>query len=61
MDEKQFMVDLWDVLCGNTEYCTLEQFRAKYDELFVELDNNIRLMDDNNEWQLGLQKVWSNN
>ena len=61
MDEKEFMQDLWDVLRGNTTYITLEQFREKYDSLFVEVDNDtksIRLMDDHNEWRLTLQKVW---
>ena len=61
MDDKQFINDLWDVLRGNTEHITLEQFRKKYDGLFVEVDgedNHIRMMDDHNEWQLGIQKVW---
>ena len=61
MDEKEFLQDLWDVLRGNTSYITLEQFKEKYGELFVEVDNDakcIRLMDDHNEWHLTLQKVW---
>lgn len=67
MDENQFMVDLWDVLSGNDEYCTLEQFRARYDELRVDMDEDthgrpcIRFMDDNNEWHLTFLKVWSDN
>lgn len=61
MDERQFMQDLWDVLRGNTDYITPEQFRKKYDDLFVEVDceeNNIRIMDEHNEWYLRLQKTW---
>lgn len=61
MDEKQFMQDLWDVLKGNTDYIALEQFRERYDEFFVEIDcaeKRIRLMDEHNEWHLGVQKVW---
>ena len=61
MNEKEFINDLWDVLRGNTDYCTLEKFRKKYDELFVECDEHILLADEHNEWHLTLNKVWSNN
>lgn len=59
MNEKQFMTDLWDVLRGNTDYITLEQFKNKYDSLFVECDNDIKLADDHNEWHLSLRKTWT--
>ena len=55
------MQDLFDVLMGNTVYITLEQFREKYDEFFIEMnceENNIRMMDDHSEWRLMLQKTW---
>ena len=58
MNEKEFMTDLWDVLRGNTDYCTLEKFREKYDKFFVECDEQIVLEDEHNEWHLTLQKVW---
>lgn len=62
MDEKQFIIDLWDVIRGNTQYITVEGFQTKYKELIVEPfpddGNSIRLMDDHNEWLLRLQKVW---
>ncbi len=58
MNEKEFMTDLWDVLRGNTDYCTLEEFRKKYDNFFVECDEQIVLEDEHNEWHLTLQKVW---
>lgn len=61
MDKNEFMRDLWDVLRGNTEYITLEQFREKYDEFLVECDEGIRMADDHNEWLLSLQHVWSDN
>lgn len=62
MEEKQFMIDLWDILAGNDEYCTIEQFKEKYDHLRVDGlsdGNTIRFADDHNEWHLTLQKVWS--
>ena len=58
MNEKEFMTDLWAVLRGNTDYCTLEKFREKYDKFFVECDEQIVLEDEHNEWHLTLQKVW---
>lgn len=61
MNEKQFILDLWDVMRGNTEYITQEEFNKKYEEIIVDLDTKdrtIRLMDNHNEWQLSLQKVW---
>ena len=61
MEEKEFLQDLFDLMCGNTNYITLEQFREKYDGYIVEMDceaNRIRMMDDHNEWHLNLQKVW---
>lgn len=47
---------------SNTEYCTQEQFTSKYEDFFIEVDDNekcIRIMDDHNEWRLMLQKVWN--
>lgn len=61
MNEKDFMNDLWDVLRGNTDNMTVEQFRSKYDSLFTEVDSNenaIRMADGHNEWRLMLQKTW---
>lgn len=61
MNERQFMQDVYDVLCGNTQYITQEQFSEKYHDLFVEIncDNGeIKLSDDHNEWRLQLQKIW---
>lgn len=60
MNKKQFMQDVWDVLMGNTEYITQEQFAEKYEDTLIELDCTrgiIELGDDHNEWQLTLQKV----
>ena len=62
IDEHQFMVDLWDVLAGHDDYCTLEKFREKYDELRLDglsEENTIRFADSNNEWHLTFKKVWS--
>lgn len=64
MNEKQFIQDVWDVLCGNTEYITQEQFVAKYRDFFVYADGEertIHLADDHNEWHIFLQKVWTDN
>ena len=64
MDEKQFMEDVFDVLLCNTFFVTQEDFFRKYRDYFVEIDcskGEITLKDDNNEWRLTLQKVWSNN
>ena len=61
MDERQFIEDVWDILQNNTQYITIEQFREKYADYFVEIDldaRQIRLMDDHNEWHLSLRKVW---
>ena len=59
MNKIQFISDLWDVLSGNTEYITLEQFKEKYDRLFVECDDHILLLDeeDNSEWHLEVRRV----
>lgn len=57
-DEKQFMVDLWDVLNGHDLYCTIEKFREKYEDLIVDYDGHIRLMDDHSEWHLKLEKQY---
>ena len=62
INEHQFMVDLWDVLAGNDDYCTLEKFREKYDALRLDglsEENTIRFADNNNEWHLTFKKVWS--
>ena len=71
MDEKEFIQDVWDdafgrtkicswdILRGNTQYITLDKFKEKYDDLFLECyDGTIRLMDEKNEWHLWVQKVW---
>ena len=62
MDEKAFIRDMWDVLCGNTQYITQEQFVARYRDYFVYADcdeRTIHLADDHNEWHINLQKVWT--
>lgn len=62
MDEKEFILDVWDVLNGNTQYITQERFIQKYKELFLDMDSEqktINLSDEHNEWRLLLQKVWS--
>lgn len=62
IDAKEFITNIWDVLLGNTMYCTQQQFTNNYRDFFVELDSAagiIRIMDDNNEYHLTLQKVWS--
>lgn len=62
MNELQLINDICDCLMSNTEYCTQEQFTSKYEDFFIEVDDNekcIRIMDDHNEWRLMLQKVWN--
>lgn len=62
MNEKQFLSDLWDLMCGYTEYITQEQFKAKYFDYFVGINHvrgSITLTDDHNAWRLNLQKIWS--
>lgn len=62
MNENDFIRDLWDVIQGNIQYITQEQFIKKYRKLFDEYyldDNTITLSDKHNEWRLTLQKVWS--
>ena len=62
MDEKQFIQDLWDLMCGHTEYITQEQFTKKYFDYFVGVNRNrgyISLMDDHNDWRFTLQKTWT--
>ena len=62
MDEKAFIRDMWDVLCGNTQYITQEQFIARYRDYFVYADcdeRTIHLADDHNEWRIFLQKTWT--
>lgn len=40
MDEKEFINDVWDVLMGNTEYITQQQFAEKYpDMLYVDSED----------------------
>ena len=61
MNEKEFIQDVWDLLAGNTQYCTMEKAREKYRDLLIEADFSggfITLRDDHNEWRLSLQKVW---
>ena len=61
MNEKEFIQDVWDLLAGNTQYCTTEQARKKYRDLLVEVkytEHYITLRDEHNEWRLSLQKVW---
>lgn len=61
MNEKEFIQDVWDVLMGNTQYITAEQFREKYEDLFVQVDldtKSISLYNDNEEWLLSLQKTF---
>lgn len=61
MDEREFINDVWDLLCGNTHFCTTEQAREKYLDLLVEVEcreHYITLRDDHNEWRLSLQKTW---
>ncbi len=61
MNEKEFIQNVWDLLAGNTQYCTTEQAREKYKDLLVEVEcseHYITLRDEHNEWRLSLQKVW---
>ncbi len=61
MDEKEFIQDVWDLLSGNTQFCTTEQASEKYSDLLVEVEcteHYITLRDDHNEWRLSLQKTW---
>lgn len=61
MNEKEFIQDVWDLLAGNSEYCTMEEAREKYRDLLIEVDCSegfITLRDNHNEWRLSLQKVW---
>lgn len=61
MDENEFIQDVWDLLAGNSQYCTMEEAREKYRDMLVEVDCEnkfITLRDDHNEWRLSLQKVW---
>lgn len=64
MDEHQFMIDLWDILAGHDEYCTIEQFREKYRDLREEGladGNTIKFSDEHNEWTLEIRKTWADN
>ena len=63
MDEKQFILDLWDVIRDNG-YCTIEEFRKKYAELFYDTLNEndthgLCLGDHNSDWVLSIKKVWA--
>lgn len=63
INEDQFMTDLWDVLSGHDDYCTLEKFREKYDAFRLDglsEKHTIRFADDNNEWYLTFKKVSEN-
>lgn len=58
MNEKDFLRDLWDLMRGNTEYITQEQFVKKYDELLIQCDApEIQMGDNHNTWRLLLQKT----
>lgn len=64
IDENQFMDDLYDVIAGNDDYCTLDEFRKKYCESFLSdfqiVDRRtIVFSDRNNEWHLTFKKVYS--
>jgi hypothetical protein len=61
MDEKEFIMNVWDLLAGNSQYITIDEAREKYRDLLVDVDCSegfITLRDDHNEWRLSLQKVW---
>lgn len=61
MTENTFITDLWDVLRGNTEEITIDEFRSKYDELLIDAGSEeatIRLGDDRHEWWLSLRKIY---
>lgn len=60
--EYELINDIWDVLMMNDNFCTQEQFMQKYGEMFVEVDSDtksIRIATEHAEYQLTLQKVWS--
>lgn len=43
-----FVNDTYDVLAGNTEYCTQEEYRKRYghNEMYVDCTKNIIVIDD---------------
>lgn len=59
MNERKFIVDLWDLLCGNDDNITQEEFKEKYDDFLVQCDTDgIEISDgEGNEWRLNLTKV----
>ena len=60
INEKQLMENIWDILLKNDQYISQAQFVDKYRDYFVEIDcasGVIRLADDNNEYELKLQKI----
>ena len=64
MKENEFLQDLWDLMCGYTEYITQKQFTEKYKDYIVGVNRKrgfISLDDDHCGWNLSLQKVWSDN
>lgn len=45
---KKFVNDTYDVLAGNTEYCTQKEYRKRYghNEIYVDCTKNIIVIDD---------------
>ena len=64
MNENEFIIDLWDVIMGNTRAITIAEFRMKYCDLFKYVDGNAKcivLQDENDEWNITCEKVWKGN
>ena len=64
INEMDFLNDAFDVLQGNDEFCTQQGFIDEYLDNIVELDCDkkcIVIRDENSEYVLRLEKVWSGN
>ena len=60
MNEKELLRDIYDVLMGNSEYITREQFLEKYKDYDFVCDHPyLRIMHEKGEWTLTLSQIYS--
>jgi|GEM_PF-1986070 len=55
MDKYNLINDMYDVLCGNTEYCTQEDFMGKHE--VVEVDSREYTITIDGKYKLVLTEI----
>ena len=67
MNEKQFLLDLCDVINNNSDYMTIRKFRKKYEDFTFHYNANpdgshsisVWDKDDKNEWHITVEQMYA--